>query len=153
MDIQIDTREKARAIKKILATFDRKGVNYISSKLMCGDYMSFDNPRLIIDRKQNLNEVYQNLCHQHERFRNELLRAMRFGIKLIILVEHGKDIKALEDVKTWDNPRLKETPYAWDGNKLYKVMRTMSEKYKVEWMFCEKPETGSKIIELLRCDK
>ena len=47
---------------------------------------------------------------------------------------------------------MKETPYAWDGNKLYKVMRTMSEKYKVEWMFCEKSETGSKIIELLRCD-
>lgn len=153
MDIQIDTREKARAIKKILATFDHEGVNYISSKLMCGDYMSLDNPRVIVDRKQNLNEVYQNLCHQHERFRNELLRAMRFGIKLIILVEHGKDIKALEDVKTWDNPRLKETPYAWDGNKLYKVMRTMQEKYKIEWMFCEKSETGSKIIELLRCDK
>ena len=152
MDIQIDTREKTRAIKKILATFDREGVNYISSKLMCGDYMSFDNPRLIIDRKQNLNEVYQNLCHQHERFRNELIRAMRFGIKLIMLIEHGSGITSLEDVKVWKNPRLKETPYAWDGNKLYKVMRTMQEKYKIEWMFCEKPETGAKIIELLRCD-
>ena len=54
MDIQIDTREKQRAIRKILKTFDDNGVKHFSSKLLVGDYMSLDNPRLIIDRKQNL---------------------------------------------------------------------------------------------------
>ena len=76
MDIQIDSREKARAIKKIVQTFDKEGINYFSSKLLVGDYMSLDNPRLIIDRKQNLQELCGNVCQQHERFRNELIRAM-----------------------------------------------------------------------------
>ena len=54
MVIQIDSREKARAIKKIVEEFDRKGIKHPVSKLMVGDYMNYDNPRLIIDRKQNL---------------------------------------------------------------------------------------------------
>lgn len=50
MDIQIDSREKSRAIRKIIRTFDEQGVKHFSSKLLVGDYMSLDNPRLIIDR-------------------------------------------------------------------------------------------------------
>ena len=56
MIIQIDSREKARAIKNIVAEFDRQGITHPVSKLMVGDYMNYDNPRLIIDRKQNLSE-------------------------------------------------------------------------------------------------
>ena len=66
MDIQIDSREKAKAIRKILKTFDDKGINHYTSKLFVGDYMSLDNPRLIIDRKQNLQELCGNVCQQHE---------------------------------------------------------------------------------------
>ena len=51
MIIQIDSREKARAIKKIVEAFDQCGINHPVSKLMVGDYMNYDNPRLIIDRK------------------------------------------------------------------------------------------------------
>lgn len=69
MDIQIDTREKQRAIRKIIKTFDDNGVKHFSSKLLVGDYMSLDNPRLIIDRKQNLQELCGNVCQQHERFK------------------------------------------------------------------------------------
>lgn len=98
MDIQIDSREKARAIRKIVKTFDDNGVKHFSSKLLVGDYMSLDNPRLIIDRKQNLQELCGNVCQQHERFKRELLKAMDAGIQLIILIEHGKDIKSIEDV-------------------------------------------------------
>lgn len=36
MDIQIDSREKARAIRKILKTFDDKGINHYTSKLFVG---------------------------------------------------------------------------------------------------------------------
>ena len=54
MIIQIDSREKARAITKIVAEFDRQNITHPVSKLMVGDYMNYDNPRLIIDRKQNL---------------------------------------------------------------------------------------------------
>ena len=84
MDIQIDTREKQRAIRKILKTFDDNGVKHFSSKLLVGDYMSLDNPRLIIDRKQNLQELCGNVCQQHERFKRELLKAINAGIQLVI---------------------------------------------------------------------
>ena len=42
MVIQIDTKEKARAIKKIISFFDEKQIEHISSKLYVGDYMNFD---------------------------------------------------------------------------------------------------------------
>ena len=79
LTIQIDSREKERAIKKIVAEFDRQGVKHYVSKLYVGDYMSLDNPRLIIDRKQNLTEICSNVCTTHERFRNEILRAIEIG--------------------------------------------------------------------------
>lgn len=99
MDIQIDTREKKRAIRKIVKTFDDHGVKHFSSKLLVGDYMSLDNPRLIIDRKQSLQELCGNVCQQHERFKRELLKAIDAGIQLVVLVEHGPDIQCL--AKTW----------------------------------------------------
>ena len=105
MDIQIDSREKARAIIKIVKTFDENGIRHFSSKLLVGDYMSLDNPRLIIDRKQNLQELCGNVCQQQERFKKELIRAIDAGIRLVILVEHGSDIQSLEDVWFWKNPR------------------------------------------------
>ena len=37
MNIQIDSREKARAIQKIVAEFDRQGVDHFVSKLYVGD--------------------------------------------------------------------------------------------------------------------
>ena len=108
MDIQIDSREKARAIKKIVQTYEKERVNYFSSKLLVGDYMNLDNPRVIIDRKQNLQELCGNVCQQHERFKRELVKAMQANIQLIILVELGPDVKSIEDVYFWQNPRRHE---------------------------------------------
>lgn len=168
MDIQIDSREKARAIRKILKTFDDKGINHYTSKLFVGDYMSLDNPRLIIDRKQNLQELCGNVCQQHERFRKELIRARDAGIKLVILVEHGKGIATLEDVYFWKNPRKHEVKWrtvngrrvkyvdsakAIDGKQLYKSLSTIRDRYNVRFEFCEKKETGEKILEILNCDE
>lgn len=162
LTIQIDTREKARAIKKIVAEFEKQGVKHFSSKLYVGDYMSLDNPRLIIDRKQNLTEVCSNVCQGHERFRSELMRAKEHGIQLIILIEHGKGIESIDDVAEWENPRLhkrvkcKETgkwktvkTKAMTGKTLSKIMQTMARKYGCKWMFCEKKDTGKEIIRIL----
>ena len=168
MDIQIDSREKARVIRKILKTFDDKGINHYTSKLFVGDYMSLDNPRLIIDRKQNLQELCGNVCQQHERFRKELIRARDAGIKLVIIVEHGKGIVTLEDVFFWKNPRKHEVKWrtvngqrvkyvdsakAVDGKQLYKSLCTIRDRYNVRFEFCEKKETGEKILEILSCDE
>ena len=149
MTIQIDSREKAKAITKIISEFDKQSIKHFSSKLPVGDYMSFDNPRLIIDRKQNLQELCGNVCQQHKRFTDELKRAQDLGIKLIILCEHGGSIKELSDVTNWDNPRIKQSPLAMSGERLFKVLLTLSKKYDVGFLFCTKLHTGKKIIELL----
>lgn len=161
MQIMIDTREKQHAIKRILSEFEKHGIQSISSKLYVGDYMSLDNPWLIIDRKQNLQELCGNVCQQHERFKKELLRAIDAGIQF---VEHGKDISCLEDVYFWKNPRKHEVRWrvvngkrekyvvsdkAVDGEQLYKSLCTIRDRYNVRFEFCEKKETGERIVELL----
>lgn len=152
MQIQIDSREKARAIKKILQEFDSQQIHHYVSKLYVGDYMNLDNPRLVVDRKQNLTEVCSNVCQDHERFRAELIRANEAGIKVVVLVEHGKDIETLEDVIWWQNPRLKTSPKAITGERLYKILQTLERKYECEFAFCTKEQTGAKIVEILSND-
>ena len=149
MQIQIDSREKAKAIKKILAEFEKQSVMYYVSKLYIGDYMSLDNPRLIVDRKQNLSELYSNMCHDRKRFTAELIKAQQARIKLVILIEHGGKIHSLADVKEWNNPRLEENPYAWDGLRMYTEIKRYEKLYGVEFQFCDKAQTGAKIIEIL----
>lgn len=149
MQIQVDSREKAKAITKILTEFDKQNVKYYSSKLYVGDYMSLDNPRLIIDRKANLQELCGNVCQQHKRFTDELKRAQDANIKLIILCEHGGKIKQFSDVNEWYNPRLKVSPMAVNGQRLFKILYSISKKYDVDFEFCTKAQTGKKIIELL----
>ena len=162
MVIQIDSREKARAIKKILKTFDEKGIKHPVSKLLVGDYMNYDNPRLVVDRKQNLSELCCNVCQDHDRFRRELIRANENGIKIVFLVEHGNGIESLEDVPWWENPRRHKRSYnpdarKWEnvetkattGETLYKILNTQKRKYGCDFVFCSKNETGNEIIRIL----
>lgn len=164
MNIQIDSREKQKELDRILPQFDALGAQYFRSKLYVGDYMSLDNPRLCIDRKKDLQELVGNVTQQHERFKAEMIRARDAGIKLIILVEHGKGIDSLDDVLFWQNPRKHEIRWRWengkrvksvisakavDGNQLYKSLCTIRDRYGVDFIFCQKHETGAKIVELL----
>ena len=58
----IDTREKPRAIVRILAEFDRQGIEYVRKKLDFADYADPARlPGTVIDRKQNLLEVASNV--------------------------------------------------------------------------------------------
>lgn len=162
MIIQIDSREKARAIKKIIEEFERQKISHPISKLMVGDYMNYDNPRLIIDRKQNLSELCSNVCQDHERFRKELLLAQKNEIQIIFLIEHGKGIKNLSDVIWWDNPRrfkrVQNLSGQWEdvetkamqGETLYKILCTQERKYGCKFLFCDKKDTGKEIIRILR---
>lgn len=104
----------------------------------------------MVDRKQNLAEIAGNLTQQHERFRAELERAKRAKIRVIVLCEHGGQIRSLEDVEKWENPRRRESPGAITGERMAKIMRTMSDRYGVEWRFCDKRQTGKRILEILQ---
>lgn len=149
MTIQIDSREKARAIKKIIKEFEKQKIQHFVSKLPCGDYMSLDNARLAVDRKQNLFEVCNNVCQDHDRFVAELERANKLGIKLVFLIEHSSDIRNLEDVRKWENPRLKESPLAVSGERLYKILSVLEKTYNTKFFFCAKHQTGRGILKLL----
>lgn len=152
MVIQIDSREKAKAIKTIISTFEELGVDYYTSKLYTGDYMSLDNARLVVDRKQNLSEVCINLCQDRPRFVRELKRAQDAGIKIVFLIEHGRGYKTLEDVQKWVNPRSKVSPMAANGERLYRIMLALRNTYCIEWRFCTKAETGKEIVKILGGD-
>lgn len=168
MNIQVDSREHKSEWERIQKQFDSLGIKYFRSKLYVGDYQSLDNPRLVIDRKKDLQELCGNVCQQHERFKAELVRAIQSGIKIVILCEHGEDIKTMEDVYFWQNPRKHKVIWktvngkrvktvvsdkAVDGNQLYKSLRTIQERYNVDFIFCTKEETGEKIVEILSDDK
>jgi hypothetical protein len=164
LTIQCDTREHSKEWERIRSQFDRLGVDYIRSKLWVGDYMNLDNPRLVIDRKKDLQELVGNVTSQHERFRRELERAQNKGVHIIILCEHGDDIHDLTDVYFWENPRLnimdwgvvdgkpckvQKYPKATKGESLYRSLKTIADKYDVTFKFCTKHETGYQIMKLL----
>lgn len=159
MRIIVDTREKPRAIVNILNTFNREGVEVVRRALPFGDYRSpdWDSSRhpgcreTVIDRKKDLNEMAKNFVSEHSRIVREIERANNAGCFLVFLIEHGGKIQKLEDVINWTNPRLRYSPYAVTGERLFKIMVTMQKKYGIGFVFCRKSETGKKIIELLDC--
>jgi hypothetical protein len=157
MIIQVDSREKRHIIERILNGFDRRGVQFYISKLYKGDYMNIDNPRLVVDRKQNLAEVAYNFTDARKttrgyssRFENEMAEAKKLGIKIVFLVEHGGQIRSIEDVPKWVNPRLQESPMAISGERIYRKMLAFQNYYGVEFQFCSKAQTADRIIEILQ---
>lgn len=166
MTIVCDTREKKWA--HVREAFALSGVQIEMMKLDAGDYMDDNCPFYAIDRKAGLNEVENNLVHDHERFRRECLRAQHAGVRLDVLVEAAR-IKTLADVKKWQNPRrakwlkiaaahkagkmthVKIAPHPpVTGLQLYRMMAAFEERYGVTWRFCPRRKCGQTIIDLLQ---
>ncbi len=150
MKLIVDTREKPQAIRLILAEFERQGVEVVHTALSVGDYFNPNKPDIVVDRKQSLNEVIGNLGNKKSRFYRECQRGIAERTKLIVLVEHGGSIKRLEDVGKWKNPNYGKNKLCMDGRELMERMHRVSVMYGVEWRFCNKSETGRRIIEILR---
>ena len=140
--ITIDSREKPDKIKHITSYFEAIGLHYIRSKLYTGDYTLTQNQSTVIDRKQSLLELAGNLGKQHDRFRREALRAQEIGARFIVLIEEAT---TLEKVHEWQHKRSQ-----FKGETLQKIMQTMSQKYQVEWVFCNKADTAQKIVKILK---
>ena len=164
MIIYQDTREHKQEAERVANQIRAAGCEVIRSKLYVGDYLRIDDGLLVIDRKKDLLELCGNVTQQHERFRCELLKARAAGIKIVILCEHGEEIKTLEDVFFWHNPRkdifywttkngkrqrLPKYPNATEGEQLYKSLCTMRDRYGVSYEFCDKQETGARIVKIL----
>lgn len=154
--LQVDTREKPKAIQSILRYMDQQGVEHISTKLLIGDYMDWNRPQICIDRKQNIAELAKNCTADHERFRRELQRAQKANTTLVVLVEQnrykGRDqwihVGSIEDLMLWSSPHTTIT-----GEKVYRVLRSWMAKYPLRVEFCDKRETGRRIYEIIYGDE
>ena len=148
----VDSREKPKAIKTILKEFEGKGVPYSVTKLFIGDYQDYGNPFLIIDRKQSIQELAANCTRDHDRFKRELGRAKSVGARLIILVEQNRykdrdkwiHVETIEDLMLWSSPHTTIV-----GEKVYRVLRAWKSKYDIDVQFCDKRQTGERILDIL----
>lgn len=167
MTIIEDVGQKQGQHENIRLHCEGKGIILRRQKLNTGDYILA--PRIAVDTKQGMGEVYSNLVQDHDRFRNECIRAQEDGTLLVILIENDEGMSCLDDVERWDNPRVHEyyAKYAWalaarkngktvklpappiNNKRLIRMMETMTERYGVQWAFCSYEETGAKVVEIL----
>ena len=148
----VDTREKPKAIESILKSFDSAGISYTRTKLLFGDYMDYNRPGIVIDRKQTIQELAKNVTVERDRFVNELDRAKAAGAHLVILVEQNryKDrdkwiyVREPADLMLWSNPHT-----AIRGEKVFRVLTGLIYKYDISVVFCDKRMTGRKILEII----
>jgi ribosome-associated protein len=130
--------------------FAEMGVNLLTNVLPYGDYAY--PPRVSVDTKRNMEEIAQNIggaASEHQRFKNECIKAKECGAQLIILVENTEGISSINEVHNWINPELVYRPRAITGERLEKAMKTMSERYGVRFEFCHPEESAKRIMELL----
>lgn len=144
-----DSRQQAgkHAVKH--AYWQAHDVTLVRSKLVVGDYTTWGN-RVSVDTKANVEEIAANIGgKEHARFREECKIAQQIGAKLIVLVENENGIECVDDVVKWVNPNFRKTARSIDGNRLCKAMKTMSERYGVQFEFCRPDEAGRRVLELL----
>ena len=148
----IDTREKPKAIETILKQFDEAGIRYERTKLLFGDYMDYNRPQIVVDRKQNIAELAKNCTVEAERFKKELERAQRANSRLVILVEQNrykdrdewKRVEDIADLMLWSSPHT-----TIRGEKVFRVLSAWTNKYNLSVVFCDKRQTGRKILEII----
>ena len=148
----IDTREKPKAIEGILKTFEAEGIQYERTKLLFGDYADYNRPHIVVDRKQNIAELAKNCTIEAERFKKELDRAQRANSRLVILVEQNRykdrdawvQVKDISDLMLWSNPHT-----TIRGEKVFRVLSAWTNKYNLSVVFCDKRQTGHKILEII----
>ena len=152
MYVLVDSREKPKAITKILDYFNRNCIQYDVSKLLFGDYMNYNNPRIVVGRKQNIAELAKNCTSEHERFRREMEKAKKAGATLVILVEQNRykdrgswvDVNGITDLMTWSSPHT-----MIKGERVFRILYSWMAKYPIRVEFCDKRSTGRRIIEII----
>lgn len=154
------------ANEAVLDVISRKQKRGIDVKKM--DFLGTYN--VAVDTKKDIQEIIGNICgKEHSRFRDECIIAQNNKIKLYVLIENNDNVKCIDDLNYWDNPRIKmqkwittpsgerrkvlKYPDATKGATLAKAMRTMESKYGVKFLLCTPEEAGAKILELLNCGK
>ena len=168
MTILEDSAQKIGQHDNISEWCRENGITIRRQKLNVGDYAL--PPHISVDTKKGMAEIYSDIVSDHERFRNECLRAVEDGITLVFLIEDDK-ITSMEEAKRWKNPRVekynREYGFIINAQKAgkmqsYKVpkppvsserlvgmMEAMEMKYGCVFRFCKPEDTGRRILEIL----
>jgi ribosome-associated protein len=143
-----DTRQQIGKHENIRKYCEKQGIEIIRQALNVGDYQIAGKGDISVDTKYGVPELASNVFQDHERFRDECLRAQRCGIQLFVLVEENLPGGRLDN---W------RSPIGWDGLPVHKfrpdVLRkaiiTMQEEYGVKFRFCDPMHTGMWLIRIL----
>ena len=147
-----DTRQQAGKHKNIHAYCQQQGIEIIRQALNVGDYQIAGKGDISVDTKYGVPELAMCCFQEHVRFRDELERAQRCGIQLIILTEEALPQGRLD---YWRSPMGKDglPKHRFDPAVLRKVLITMQEKYGVKFRFCDGRSTGKMLVEYLKGER
>ena len=163
-----DVNNKIGKHENISSWCEQNGVILRRQKLNVGDYQL--PPKIAVDTKAGLAEIYSDIVSDHERFKKECLRAQEDGITLVFLIE-DENIKSMEEAKQWVNPRITQYEREYglilrakkvgkmkdykiprppvSSERLVGMMDAMSLKYGVRWVFCHPDDTGEVVLRIL----
>ena len=157
-----DTRQQAGKHQNIEDYCRRKGIQMIRKALPCGDYMlseDGENPcgDVIVDTKQDLMELCKDvMSNDHRRFRRQCEKAQEMDLKLIILVEEAVPYGRVDmwSVPIWRSSskfhRYGQPMTMVKPETFQKALKTMTEKYGVQFRFCNKRQTPERVIKYLK---
>ena len=105
-----------------------------------------------VDTKMGVPEIASNCFQEHERFKAECVKAKECGIRLIVLIE---EVPPGGEIRNWVSPldRYGKPKYQFNPITLQKVMETMTERYDVQFRFCDGRSTGKVLIEYLKGER
>lgn len=152
--ILADTRQQKD--KHITDYFDKNNIEWQRATLSnCGDYMAirynkekgiYKDFSILIDTKQNMEEIVHNLCNssEHKRIVAEIENSFSLGCKKFYFIIADEKIKSNEDIKKWSSKRTKVK-----GEVLFKILKTFKEHHNCNFIICPKKKMAAKIIDLL----
>ena len=140
-----DTRNKEGKHANVHRYCEKHGIEIVRQCLEVGDYM-FPDGKISIDTKEHLQEVASNLLNRRDssRFWREVRKSRELGIHLVVICEHGGQVKTINDVVKWRSKFNQVT-----GRRLVDEMIRLEMSYSVRWVFCDKRSTGRLIMEIL----
>lgn len=148
--ILTDTRQQKE--NHIIKQFDKEKVLHIRTTLESADYVAvrrndegyYIDYSILIDTKKDLEELSGNLCSKdHARVNREIEKAKELGCEKFYFIIANNKIKTIDDLKQWKSKRTRVT-----GELLYKIMKTMAERYGIKFAIVKKAEVGKRIIKI-----
>ena len=135
MNIVVDSREQKPLWK---------GSQCLKTAMIVGDYTTVSLlPSFAIERKSPA-DLYGTILKGHMRFRNEHLRSIDNGIKLVLYVETTK--KKFGQKNFPGGQRLQ-----CDGETLLKIITTIESRWPLEVVWCKsRSDCKKKILERLK---